>query len=164
MRKSFAKLLTMVALVGAVAVIPSGAQAGHCADTGLFLFTFVGGQFDAAQNNLVCIADPDDEIYDTRLIKPGSTIVVGRLVRACVAGATLPGTMAGIVDSPVTFACSATIDGTPGTVMDTEDVEIDPLASGTITLSVTVPSPAGDVTRTTCYHTVDTECPDMPLA
>lgn len=162
MKRKLSTLLSMLVLSGIVAVAPTGAHANHCAQTNLFLFTFVGGQFDLAQNNLVCVADPDDELYDTRLIKPGATLLVGRHTRACTGGSTLPGTMSGLVNQPVTFACSSTIDGTPGTVMDTEDVPLDPTLSGTVTLTIDVPTQQGIVTLTTCYHTIDTSCPDMP--
>lgn len=155
MKKRLSMLLTMGALALAVFAVPAPSLAGHCDVRNTVIFSYIGGQFALNPNAAVCIADPDDEIYDTRIINPGSTLISVRHTTDYGAGVpTLTAVIDGLGFEAQTITLTRRITATGSGVYDSDEFEIDPAASGAVTATVTLP--VGSVA--VCFHTLDAAC------
>lgn len=155
MKKRLSMLLTMGALALAVGAVPTPSLAAHCDVRNTVIFSYVGGQFAINSNAAVCLADPDDEIYDTRIINPGSTLIsVRHTTDYGPAVPTLTAVIDGLGFEAQTITLTRALTATGSAIYDSDDFEIDPTASGAITATVTLP--VG--TSTVCFHTLDAAC------
>lgn len=156
MKKRLSLMLTMGALALAVGSVPAPSLASHCDVTNTVIFSYIGGQLAVNANAGVCIADPDDEIYDTRIINPGSTLIsVRHTTDYGVANPTLTATLNGLGFDNQVITLTRAVTTTGAAVYDSDDFEIDPTASGAVTATVTLPNAS---TVTVCFHTIGADC------
>lgn len=142
------RLLVAVALAAGLLAVPGGAQADHCGGN-IVIFSrtsaSVGGNDVTPPavngNALLCIADPDEEVWEKPLLNAGATQVTVRYTEDWgESEPELQGVLDGLgfEEAPITLVRMEHDLG--GWVYDTESIDIpDPTAQGPLTATIILP-------------------------
>lgn len=145
-------LTSLLAAITLPALAPL-AGAGNC-DSSTLVFSYNSASPGSiATHGIICLTVGDlSDVYDTRIINPGSDEISIRYAEAVgetFLFATLNGL--GYEDEVVRLDPVTLIGG--GKVYDSTRLAIDPALSGTLEVTVTIPA-TGEVIDSVAYHTV----------